>query len=167
VAVTLRPVTAADADLLLRLMASTHADALVLAGLAPAGIEALLRMQVTAQERQYRSLHPDSEHSIVVVDGEAVGRLWVAGDATALRVLDITLLPGHRGHGLGGTLLRRIQEQAVASGRWVRLHVAAGNPAASLYARLGFVPCGGDQVHVEMVWTGPVTATPLARRLEV
>ena len=110
-------------------------------------------MQVAAQERHYRTHHPASEHSVVLVDGTPVGRLWVAREESAIHLLDITLLPEHRGHGLGTTLIRGLLDEASATGLPVRLHVAVVNPAEALYRRLGFIPTGGDGVHREMVWT--------------
>jgi ribosomal protein S18 acetylase RimI-like enzyme len=156
VALSLRPVTAADADLVLGLFLGAGGQALTLARLPQAQVEALLRMQVAAQDRHYRTHHPESEHSVVLLDGVPVGRLWVAREETALHLLDITLLPEHRGRGLGSALIRDLLTEASVAGLPVRLHVAVVNPAESLYRRLGFIATGGDEVHREMVWT-PVT----------
>lgn len=150
---TLRPVGAADADHLYRVFASTRAAELALTGLPVAQIDPLLRMQFTAQDRQYRAAHPGAEQSVVVVDGADAGRLWVARDQDAIHLLDIALLPEHRRRGVGSALIRMLQEEAAATARRLRLHVARNTPAVSLYARLGFRPTGGDDVYQAMTWT--------------
>jgi ribosomal protein S18 acetylase RimI-like enzyme len=151
--VTLRSVEAADADLLYRIFASTREEELALAGLAPAHIEALLRMQLSAQDQQYRAAHPGAEDSVIVVDGRPVGHLRVARDGDAVHLLDIALLPEHRGRGTGTALILQLQDEAAAAGLPLRLHVARSNPATSLYARLGFELDGGDAVYQAMTWT--------------
>jgi ribosomal protein S18 acetylase RimI-like enzyme len=158
VAVTLRPVEAADAELLYRTFASTREHALALTGLPAAHIDALLRMQFRAQDQQYRADHPGVEDSVILVDGIAAGRLRVARDGGAVHLLDIALLPEHRGRGTATTLIRRLQGAAAAAGLPLRLHVARTNPATTLYLRLGFEPDGGDDVYQAMAWTGVTVA---------
>ncbi|HEY2705908.1 MAG TPA: GNAT family N-acetyltransferase [Candidatus Dormibacteraeota bacterium] len=157
----LRPVGAADADHLYRVFASTRAAELCLTGLPTAQLDALLRLQFTAQDRQYRAAHPDAQHSVITVDGEDAGQLWVARERDAIHLLDIALLPEHQGGGVGSTLVRRLQEEAATSARWLRLHVARTSPAVALYLRLGFRSMGGDGVYREMAWTA-VTAAEAA-----
>jgi GNAT superfamily N-acetyltransferase len=110
-------------------------------------------MQFLAQDQQYRATHPGAEDSVIVVDGHPAGRLWVARDGDGIRLLDIALLPEHRGRGIGTALIRRLQDEAAAQGLPLRLHVARTNPATSLYLRLGFHPEGGDGVYQAMAWS--------------
>jgi ribosomal protein S18 acetylase RimI-like enzyme len=158
VAVTLRPVEAADAELLFRIFASTREHALALTGLPAVQIDALLRMQFRAQDQQYRTDHPGLEDSVILVDGVAAGRLRVAGDDAAVHLLDIALLPEHRGRGTGTALIRDLQSEAAAADLPLRLQVARTNPATSLYLRLGFEPDAGDDVYQAMAWTGVTVA---------
>ena len=68
-----------------------------------------------------------------------------AGFAMTRRVLDeaelllLAVAPEHRGHGVGGALLRAAAAEAAAAG-CVKLHleVRDGNPAVRLYLRHGF-----------------------------
>ena len=53
-------------------------------------------------------------------------------------MIDIALLPDHRGRGIGARLLRDVLHEATAAGLPVRLSVERSNPARSLYERLGF-----------------------------
>jgi ribosomal protein S18 acetylase RimI-like enzyme len=155
---TLRPAEAADAEFLFRVFASTRAPELALAGLPAAQIEALLRLQFRAQDEQYRAQHPGAEDSVVLVEGEPAGRLRVARDGRVIVLLDIAILPEHRGRGLGRALVRELQDEAATFGVPLRLHVARTNPATALYLRLGFVPDGGDDVYQAMTWTGVTVA---------
>ena len=65
----------------------------------------------------------------------------------ALLIVDIALLPAHRGAGIGTDILRGLLAEAAASGRPVRIHVERTNPALRLYRRLGFVPIADHGVY--------------------
>ena len=54
---------------------------------------------------------------------------------TDLNVIDIALLPAHRGRGLGTFLLRELLAEADREGRTVSLHVEFFNRVRSLYDR--------------------------------
>ena len=55
--------------------------------------------------------------------------------------------------GIGGGLLRLIQEEAGEAGAGLTIHVEAFNPARRLYERLGFVPVAtNNQVYIRMEW---------------
>ena len=148
---TLRPAEAADAEFLFRVFASTREPELALTALPAAQIEGLLRMQ-------YRAQHPGAEDSVIHVDGEPAGRLRVARDGRVIVLLDIAILPEHRGRGIGRALIRALQDEAATFAVPLRLHVARTNPATALYLGLGFVPDGGDDVYQAMTWTGVTVA---------
>jgi ribosomal protein S18 acetylase RimI-like enzyme len=152
-AVSLRPAVGADRDLLYAIFVSAREHGLGLLALPRVGRDALLRMQFEAQARQLDDGHPGAEHSVVLVGGRPAGRLSVSRDGGEIRVLDIALLPEHRRRGVGTGLLTRLQSEAAATGRPLRLEVARSNPAVRLYGRLGFRPTGGDAVHQALEWT--------------
>ena len=104
--------------------------------------------QFDAQDRHYRQQFPGSTYEIVVEDGQELGRLYVDASGDEIVLLDITLLPEHRGHGVGGQLLRALLEQ----GRPVLLHVERTNPARRLYERLGFVEVEQGPVYDCLRW---------------
>lgn len=111
----------------------------------------LRRGQRLAQEHAYSATAGGDRHVIIEVDGRAVGRMWSAMGEDALVLMDIVLLPEHRGRGTGTAVLGRLATEAEASGVPVRLQVARNNAAAQrLYARLGFRPDGGDHLHLAM-----------------
>ena len=134
----LRPASDEDRELLYRIYASTRTQELAIVSWDEPTKEAFLRMQFTAQDTCYRQTYPDASYDVVVAGEEPVGRLYVGRDAGALRVIDVALLPEHRGRGIGTVLLRRVIDEAQALGIPVRLHVERHNPARALYDRLGF-----------------------------
>ena len=78
------------------------------------------------------------DFDVVLVDGEPAGRLTSHRGETEIRIVDIALLPEHRGSGVGTALLRDLLAEADAAGKRVTIHVERFNPALRLYERLGF-----------------------------
>lgn len=148
---TLRPETPADRPLLRSVLAGGGAAEL-LAGLDPDQREAMLDLQLRAREHSWRAARPDAERAIVELRGAAIGRLCVDRRPDALHVVDIGLLPEHRGRGFGAQLLGSLFGEARRRGVPVRLHVARGNPARRLYERLGFRPISTTEVHDLLEW---------------
>lgn len=154
---SLRRVEPADRGFLLQVYAGTRADELALTGWDTDSCERFLRMQFDAQCAHYERHWPKSDHSVIQV-GTAehlvpVGRLWVDHRTDALHVLDIALLPDWRGRGLGSTCLRRLMDEAAASGLPLTIFVEHDNPARRLYERLGFNAVGEPQgMHQRMAW---------------
>jgi len=145
----LRAIEESDQPFLLELLASTRPE---LALPDPAARAILLKMQHEAQRSHYLRLYPHLEASIVLVDGQPAGRMYVACTATEIRLLDIALLPEFQRQRIGGRLLSRLQDLARELGVPLRLHVLQGNPAQSLYQRHGFVAGQQDGLHRPMEW---------------
>ena len=153
VEVTLRPTTDADRELLLAIYGSTRADELGQVEWAPGQREWFLEMQFDAQDHEYRRANPDGRFDVIEVDGRPTGRLYVDRRPGDLRIVDISLLPESRGHGIGAGLVAGLQREAAAEGRIVSIHVESHNPAARLYERLGFVVAADLGVYRRMEWT--------------
>ena len=157
--IELRAVEPGDALFLRRLYAASRAGELAAVGWQPGQLEAFLEMQYGARERHYREQFPGADDLLVVVGGQPAGRLCVDRGKDEMRVVDIALLPEHRGSGIGSALLADLQAEATTSGLPLALEVEAGNPAANLYRRLGFVIDAADGVYNSMRWTAePVVA---------
>jgi len=135
--VTLRPAAEDDRPFLLRVYAGTREPELEASGLPREQWGAFVEHQFTAQSRHYES-YEDTSYDIVLVDGDPAGRLIVARWPEELRVVDVALLPEYRGRGIGGTLMRRLIEEAEERGVKTSIHVERFNPAQRLYSRLGF-----------------------------
>jgi GNAT superfamily N-acetyltransferase len=156
VTVELRPAGQADQEFLCRVYGSTRTDELTLVDWTEAQKEAFVRHQFEAQDRHYREHYPTAAFDVIVEDGEPIGRLYVDRWPEEIRVMDIALLPEHRGNGVGTALLGGLLDEAAASGKAVSIHVEQFNPAMRLYLRLGFAPVGVESgIHVLMRWTPP------------
>lgn len=99
---------------------------------------AFLSMQFEAQHRFYMDQFPQARFDLLLEDGIPIGRLYLDVRADEHRLIDIALLPEHRGKGIGGRLMRDVLDEAAKHGKIVRIHVETNNPAMHLYDRLGF-----------------------------
>jgi ribosomal protein S18 acetylase RimI-like enzyme len=148
--ITLRPVSSNDRDFLLGVYASTRAEELVPVPWTDAEKAAFIEQQFEAQDRHYREHYADATFEVIEADGIPVGRLYVARWVDEIRIMDIALLPEHRGAGIGTQLIRDLLEQGSRTGQRVSIHVEKNNPALRLYARLGFSPIADRGVYLLM-----------------
>jgi ribosomal protein S18 acetylase RimI-like enzyme len=146
----LRPSRPEDEDFLFRLYASTRQDEFAALGWSSAQLETLLRMQYSTQRRWYDTAYAQAEHHIVQLGETPIGRIIVHRAAEAATLVDIALLPEHRGQGIGGELIRNLMAQCTREKLSLRLQVLKTNPAAHLYERLGFAKTGEDGLYIQM-----------------
>lgn len=151
--ISYRPMTDDDLPFVAALYASTRTEELAPMGWPEAMQAAFLDQQHRAQHAHYRAHYPGAEWLIVERQGAAIGRLYLGGDSAELRLIDISLLPGQRGAGIGGAILADLVAAARGEGRTVVLHVDPGNPARRLYARLGFGEVAKSQTAIRMELT--------------
>ncbi|WP_433076808.1 N-acetyltransferase family protein [Dactylosporangium sp. CA-052675] len=142
--IRVRPATDADDAFLRAVHAASRDEEVARFGWDPGRTAALLAMQFDAQRRHFRSAWPRAVDGVVEAAGEPVGRLYLDRGPAAFTVLDVALLAGARGTGIGTALLRGLQAEAAALGRAIELRVVSGNPARRLYERLGFRPDARD-----------------------
>ena len=146
----LRPSLPEDGDFIFRLYASTRVEELRGLGWTAVQQEAFLRMQFNAQQQWYAATYSSAEKQIIEKDHQPIGRMVVQREPNIWRLLDISLLPEHRGQGIGGELIRALVQQCVKSGAVLQLQVLNTNPAQRLYARLGFIKTGVDRIYTQM-----------------
>jgi ribosomal protein S18 acetylase RimI-like enzyme len=113
---------------------------------------AFLAMQYLAQSSHYRRAFAGSTYDVIELDRRPVGRIFVHRGPEEIRVVDVGLLPEHRGRGIGGAVLLAVMAEAAESGRPVRLQTEPSNRALRLYERLGFVRVATAGIHVDMEW---------------
>ena len=118
--------------------ASTRAEELAVVPWDDAQKDAFLRAQFDAQDAWWHENYAEASFDVIVVDGEPAGRLYVHRGPSEIRIVDIALLPEHRGDGVGTRLLEDLLAEGDASGKSVTIHVERMNPALRLYERLGF-----------------------------
>jgi ribosomal protein S18 acetylase RimI-like enzyme len=155
----LRPATEEDREFLLELYASSRSDELALVDWDDATKRTFIDHQFSAQDEHYRTNYPGATLDLIEVDGERAGRLYVHRGEKDIRIMDIAVVPGFRGRGIGTGLIEELIAEARSSGRSVSIHVEMQNPARGLYERLGFEPVGEHGVYVLMEWTQAKTAS--------
>jgi len=128
-----------DLPFLRELYASTRRDEMKQTGWEKQEVEAFLRQQFEAQHSFYMEQFGGADLDLILgAGGEPIGRLYLEERDDEFRIIDIALLPGSRGKGIGGEILQDVIDKAAAVGKAVRIHVEANNPAMHLYQRLGF-----------------------------
>jgi ribosomal protein S18 acetylase RimI-like enzyme len=150
--ISFRPIRDDDRELLFRLYASTREEELAVTPWSEEQKSAFLRQQFEAQHLFYTGQFPDAELSVVLLDGEPAGRLYVDRREEEIRLIDIALLPEHRGRGIGSEMLRNLLEEGRERSLPVRIHVERFNPALRLYERLGFEHVEDQGPYYLMEW---------------
>lgn len=147
-----RPMTDADLPFLARLYASTRMEELSVVAWSEADKLAFLQQQFDAQHAHWQKHYRDTDWLVLSHDGEDVGRLYLSRWAREHRIVDIALLPQHRGQGLGTALLRDLLDEAARAQKSLSIHVEKMNPAMALYRRLGFIKEADEGVYELMRW---------------
>ncbi len=148
--VSLRTASPEDEDFLLQVYASTRADELALLDWKREQRDAFLRMQFNAQRWSYEANYPHADNQIILLNNQPIGRLLIARAEHEITLVDIALLPKHRGHGIGTDLLHELIDEAKQTHKPIRLHVLKGNRAMQLYTRLGFQVIAEQEPYIEM-----------------
>ena len=149
-AITLRPATEADIPLLFRIYAGTRETELAMFPWTPEQKHEFLVMQFHCQHSDYHQNYADAAFDVVESAGQPVGRLYLHRRAESHHIIDIAILPEHRGAGIGTQLLTDVIAEADRAGKCVAIHVEKHNPALRLYRRLGFVEQGDSDFHFLM-----------------
>ena len=149
-----RPERGEDAAFRFGLFLASRSPAESLDGVAPGVAEILSKQQFAGQEATYRTAYPEGRFDIIDRDGVPAGRIVTVQSAAALRLVDIALLPAHRGNGIGTQILRALQDEARAARVPLCLSVLTSNVAAlRFYVRLGFETVAAATTHLDLQWT--------------
>lgn len=127
-----------DLPFLRDLYASTRREELAPLPWDEAQKRTFLDQQFELQRAQYRQHYAGAEWLVIERAGDAIGRLYLQRGGAEARLMEIALLPGERGGGLGTRIVRAVLDWADARDLPVTLHVEPFNPAYRLYRRLGF-----------------------------
>lgn len=147
-----RPCREDDLPFLADLYASTRAEEVAQTGWPAEAQRSFLDQQFAAQHHHYRLHYPDADWVLIERDGDGIGRVYVAQVDDMLRLIDIALLPGSRGAGIGTAVMKDLLRQAESLGLGISLHVERYNPARRLYERLGFEFAADTGVYDRMEW---------------
>lgn len=156
----LRPCRGADLPFLRRLYRHSRAAEMDATGWPEEMKRAFCRQQFDAQHTDYMRRFPTAEYWLILQRSDPVGRVYMDRSGPDIHLIDISVLPSHRGRGLGTSVLRALQGLAVARVCAVVLSVAHGNHrAAALYFGQGFVPVSNDSTHRRLRWE-PASEVP-------
>lgn len=152
--VRLRPETPADNPFLERLYIDVRWEE-VLRTQWPEEVRiAFLRDQFRLQRLHYLKHYFDADFSVLTVEGEPAGRMYLHYSPDEIRIVDISLLSAFRGKGIGTALLTSVLNFAGTQAKKVSIHVEKFNPAQHLYLRLGFREAGETGPYWLMEWRG-------------
>jgi len=151
--ISLRPVDNDDGTFLLTLYKSSRGEDLRGLGWEEQRVSEFLELQYEAQQRFLESEYKRPTDQLVLRDGEPVGRVLFETREHEIRCIDIALVPAHRNSGIGGQLLRELQNEAKRQRKPLRLQVIRFSRAIGLFERLGFQRISETGTHFQMEWT--------------
>ena len=143
-----RPAAAADEPFLRALYATTRPE---VEDWPDEPREAFLAQQFEAQHTGWGQMFPGSVHEVILVDGDAAGRVWTHHSGGECLIVDLALLPEYRRRGIGTQVVHELLADADREGFSARAHVERTNtPSLAFWTRLGFREIGGDALFVEI-----------------
>ena len=150
--------TAKDSDLpfMRQLYGSLRAQELAQTGWPADTQQAFIDSQLALQHRHFVTVYAAADFYVVQAGGRAIGRYYLLRRSPYYLVVDIALLPGERGRGVGGSLLAWTQQLAERDpdAEGIELHVDERNSGAQrLYTRLGFQLTTHESPYLGMRWT--------------
>jgi ribosomal protein S18 acetylase RimI-like enzyme len=149
---SLRPAQPSDETFLYELYCSTRIDEIAGLGWSAEQQKAFLNLQFNAQRQHYSLAYEGLDHKIVEIDSHPIGRIMIFRSDREFVLVDIALLPGNRGSGIGTSLICSLLAEAKQAGKPLVLHVESRNPAKHLYERVGFKVIEDSGVYLKMEW---------------
>jgi RimJ/RimL family protein N-acetyltransferase len=150
--VKLRAVQPDDEEFLISVYASSREQELAMVPWTDEQRYVFAKFQFQAQLNYYQTEFPNSEHSIILSEGEPVGRLFIDRREAQIRILDITILTRHRGKGIGTPIIRHVMDLAGAAGKSVGINLDLFSTSQQTFERLGFKPTEKTDSHTLYVW---------------
>jgi GNAT superfamily N-acetyltransferase len=151
--IAVRPALPQDEIFLYELYVAIRGPQFAQTLLTAAQREHLLRMQFHAQLSSYTQQFPNSCYHLVMLDGKAVGRLWVAPVNGGFHLVDIAIHPTLQSKGLGGVLVQRLQQEAQNAKMPITSTIDRFNPGSlRFHQRMGFHVVREDPMQYYMEW---------------
>lgn len=89
--------------------------------------------------------------SVIEIEGQAVGALWLRATPESLHIVELQLVPKMQGRGVGSAVVQHVIQQGIDGGVPVTLSVVPANARAQrLYERLGFEVAGVEAPLIHM-----------------
>ncbi len=150
--IKLRPSVPEDENFLVAVYGSTRQQELAMVPWTDEQKEAFIRFQLQAQLTHYQTEYPNAEYSIILFEAQPVGRLYLDRREAEIRIMDITLLPEHRGKGVSSPIIRHLMEEASASGKKLSINLDKLSQSQPIFEQFGFKPSEDSGFHVLYVW---------------
>jgi ribosomal protein S18 acetylase RimI-like enzyme len=150
--IKLRTVTDDDREFLLRVYEASREIELAMTPWDTSQKRLFAEHQFDAQTRHYRSSYPAATHSIILFDGEPVGRLYADRGEGQIAILDITILPEYRCKGIGTSLVGDMQAEGQRTNKSVSIYMESFNPSQKLFRELGFAAADDDGINIRFEW---------------
>jgi len=115
-------------------------------------LEALGQLDSQRAEQAFETYFDCDEISLVIVEETMVGWIQVSEEPARLNLDQIYLLPSYRNRGLGTLLIEDVMKKAASMEKPLHLSTVKGNPAVSLYRRLGFTFYSEDETKIHLQW---------------
>ncbi len=153
--ITLRDVTLEDRDFLREVYASTRADEMAMVPWSEEQRRAFVDSQFKAQDFYYHERFPDAQYSVILHDGNPVGRIYILREEHEIRMLDITVLPQYRGQGIGTFLVDALLDEGKRTRKAVQIFVEPFNPSRQIFERRGFSLVREEGMNMLLEWRHP------------
>lgn len=137
-------ITRSDEPFLLALYSTTRAEELALVQWNGEQKSAFLQSQFHSQHQHYQAKYPQALFQTIVFENEKIGRLYVGELDDEIRIIDITILPEHRGKGFGTEIISDILQKAQKP---VRIYLESFNQSISLFKRFHFQVISDEGVY--------------------
>ncbi len=148
----LSPIDNFDVPFLLTVYASTRSKEMAVVSWSDEQKRIFLEMQFQAQHNYYLSRYPNASYSIINLDGQPIGRLYIERQVDKIKILDITVLPEYRNRGVGTKLITEITQAGEQAEKPVQIYIENYNPSANLFSRLGFHPVAEEGINLLWQW---------------
>jgi ribosomal protein S18 acetylase RimI-like enzyme len=145
--VTFRNITPEDRPFLQRLYASIREEEMALVDWSDVQKSEFLLMQFNAQHQYYQANYTQTSFQMMLLQGEPIGRLYVARWPQEHRIVDLAILPEYRNRGIGSQILKDLLAKAAQRHLPLRIHVEQNNRALRLYQRFGFQKIGEHGIY--------------------
>ena len=115
-------------------------------------LTALGRWDETEVIERFKRAFDRKPAQIICLPDIEIGWVQVSQADGILHLNQLHLIEEYRNRGIGTHLIERLCDQARREGSTLMLNVIRGNPAISLYRRLGFRVVGGNEEKRSMRW---------------
>jgi len=150
--IQLRPVTEEDRPFLERVYCTTREHEMSLVPWTDEQKLTFLRQQFDAQWVHYNIHYGSGVHSLILANGRSAGRVFIERQPSEILIVDIALLPEHRGNGLGARVIAPILAEASRENLAVTGLVERWNPSCRFWHRMGFRLTPQDEFYYRIEW---------------